>query len=142
MKLSVCVIVVMLCSACCVIGGPIQDGPELDLCVSALWNGTTPPGGSTASVDFYVMEQSSGAWTPIVLDEPYPIAIPAGVLVDTFRYQYAVPDDGSRVTYRYELTLIVAGETYSPAEYPSLVCESGEWWWIFAGSLECSERER
>lgn len=141
-KLSIGVLIVLALGACAVIGGPIQDGPEIELRVSALWNGTTPPEGSTAMVDFYVMEQGTGAWTPVELAVPYPIATPAGVLVDTFRYESEVPTTGERVTYRYEIALTVGGETYSPADYPALACESAVWWWYFAGSVVCSERER
>ena len=142
MKLSICVLIVVALGACCVSGGPVQDGPEIELSVSALWNGTTPPEGSSAMVDFYVMEQGTGAWTPLELAVPYPVATPAGVLVDTFRYESELPMSGAKVAYRYEVALTVDGETYSPADYPALTCESSVWWWYVAGSIICSERER
>jgi len=144
MRFSVCALLVLALGACCVIGGPISDGPEIDLCVSALWNGETPPAGSSALVDFYVMSESVGNWTLVDngLDVPYP-ADAAGVLIDTFRFPYEIPTTGEKVTYRYEADLTVAGETYTAADYPDvLICESGEWWWFFAGAIFCSERER
>ena len=142
MKLSVCVLLVLVLGACCAIGGPISDGPEIDLFVSALWNGETPPAGSSATVDFYVLAESVGSWNLIALDLTYPVDA-AGVLVDTFRYPYEIPTTGEKVTYRYEVDLSVGGELYTAADYPSaLTCESGVWWWFFAGAIFCSERER
>jgi len=132
----------LMCGACCVIGGPLEDGPELSLCVSATWGGATPPIGSTAAVDIYSMIEGTGQWTPVVLDEPYPIVVATGALVDTFCFDWQVPENGDRMTYRYEVELTIGDQTYSPADYPELVCESGEWWWLFAGRIRCSERER
>jgi len=141
-RFSICALIVLALGACCVIGGPLPDGPELELRVSALWNEERPPIGSTASVDFYVMLEDTGSWEPLALDEPYPIETATGALVDTFGFDVEVPLDGSKVAYRYEVELTVDGETYSPADYPSLSCESGVWWWYFRGRIDCSERER
>lgn len=140
MKTIVCVFVVMALSACCLIGGQLTDGPELDLRVSAKWGSETPPEGSSATVDFYVMDQAVGSWTELEFDVPYPLVV--GVMVDTFVYQWQVPLTGEHVATRYEVDLTVAGVTYTAAEYPQLACESGEWWWIFAGKVYCEERER
>ena len=55
--------------------------------------------------------------------------------MDTFWFPFAVPLNGAKVTYRYELDLSVGGEVYSFA------CESGMWWWYAAGEIHCRERE-
>lgn len=143
MKLILAALAVLVIGAGCVSGGPLADGPEIDLCVAATWNGEPPPAGSTALVDFYVMEEGVGHWALVALDVPYPDD--AGVLVDTFCYPYDVPTTGARVTYRYEVDLTVNDVTYRADDYPDeLICESGVWWWWspFAGAIFCSERDR
>lgn len=141
MKVLLVTAVLLVSGACCVIGGPLTDGPEIELRVSALWNEATPPPGSSATVDFYVLAEGESDWTVLELDVPYPNL--AGVLVDTFRYNYDVPITGERVTYRYEVDMIVGGVTYRALEYPeALVCEGGTWWWYFGGRVLCSETGR
>lgn len=139
MKLIAVVMVLLALGACCIFGGQLTDGPEIELLVSATWGGEVPPVGSTASVDFYVLAEGIGTWNPIQLDVPYPEE--AGVLVDTFRFEYEVPTSGARVTYRYEVDLTVAGVTYTAEAFPELACESGEWWWYFGGAIWCEERK-
>lgn len=139
MKLTVAVMMVMALSACCLIGGQI-DRPELDLRVAAKWGGEILPAGSSATVDFYQMDEAVGIWNVLELDVLYPEE--GGAPVDTFAYEWQVPLTGEHVTYRYEVDVTVGGVTYTAEEYPELACESGEWWWIFAGSVFCEERER
>ena len=140
MKLVAAVIMVMALGACCLLGGQLADGPEISLWSVALWGGAIPPEGSTAMVDLYVMVEPTGTWSVLELDVPYPEV--AGVLVDTFWYEYEVPLTGERVTYRYGIDLTVAGTTYTAQDHPELACESEEWWWYFGGSVLCGERER
>lgn len=141
MKVLVATLVVVLLGACCVIGGPLPDGPEIELKVAARWNEQTPPTGSSAIVDFYVMLEGTGNWTILLLDVPYPED--GGVLLDTMRLDYEVPLNGDHVTYRYEIDLTVGGVIYTAADYPEdLACESGKWWWHFGGKIYCSEGPR
>ena len=143
MKLVLIVLAALALGACCCFGDQLTDGPEIALEASALWNETTPPIGSEASVDLYIMPEGAVEWTVIELDVPYPIDTGTGALVDTFRFDYEIPITGERVTFRYELDLIVAGVTYKAADYPdALSCESGVWWWYFGGRIHCSEEER
>jgi hypothetical protein len=143
MKCCLIVLVALSLGACCCFGGELGDGREIYLEASARWAGEVPPIGSSATVDFYVMVEGVGNWLPAVdgTDVPYPVD-GTGALVDTFKFPYGVPASGERVTYRYELDLTVGGTTYTAADYPSLACESGEWWWYFAGRLYCSESPR
>lgn len=142
MKLILVVLVALMVGACCSFGGELVDGPEIELKAAARWAGEIPPAGSSATVDFYVLAESVGSWNLIAPDLTYPVDA-AGVLVDTFRLDYEVPINGEHVTYRYELDLTVAGVTYLAADYPdALTCESGVWWWYFAGRLFCSEGAR
>lgn len=141
MKVLFVSVLALFLGACCVFGGMLTDGPEINLKASALWNEQTPPPGSTATVTFYVLAEGVGSWNLVQSDVPYPEI--AGVLVDTFRFPYEVPLTGERVTYRYEMDLTVGGITYAAGDYPDvLTCESGEWWWYFGGRLRCSEEER
>lgn len=140
-KTCLVAVLVVVLSSCCVLGGQLVDGPEIELKAVALWGGTTPPPGSSATVDFYVMSETMGMWNLIWEDVPYPEE--GGVLVDTLRRDYDVPLDGGKVTYRYEMDLTVGGVTYTAEDYPvDLTCESGVWWWYFAGGLSCSESPR
>lgn len=142
MKLTLIVLVALSLGACCCFGGELLNGPEIELKAAARWAGEIPPEGSSATVDFYVLAENVGSWNLIEPDVPYPVDA-AGVLLDTFRFEYAVPLDGAHVTYRYELDLSVAGVTYTAEDYPdALACESGAWWWYFAGRLYCSEGGR
>jgi hypothetical protein len=143
MKLVLIVLAALALGACCCFGDQLTDGPEIVLTASALWNEATPPIGSSATVDLYVMPEGAGEWTVIQFDAPYPIDPGTGALVDTFRFDYEVPLSGEKVTYRYELDLTVAGVLYAAADYPAeLSCESGVWWWYFGGRIHCSELER
>lgn len=143
MKVVLIVLAALVLAACCCFGDQLTDGPEIALEASALWNETTPPLGSAATVDLFVMPEGAVEWTVIELAVPYPTDPATGALVDTFRFDYAVPTTGERVTFRYELDLVVAGVTYGAADYPAaLSCESGVWWWYFGGRVRCSEEER
>ena len=133
MKAALAVLAILLVATACGYGGQMT-GRGIDLGVSATWNGTLPPLGTTATVDFYVMLEGTGNWTPIELDVPYPGA--EGTLVDTFWYEYEVPANGDKVTYRYEVDMTVGAEVYS------FVCEGNEFWWYAAGEIHCRERER
>jgi len=133
MKVCLVVLAALALSACCLFGGEMGSR-DIDLGVSARWDGALPPPGSVATVDFYVMTEGTSSWTLIDLDVPYPEA--SGALVDTFWYQYNVPTDGSHMTYRYEVDLWVGGQVYN------FSCESGMWWWYAAGAIQCKERER
>ena len=133
MKVCLVALAALALSACCLFGGQLTDGPEIDLGVTATWAGETPPPGSVATVSFYVMAESVGSWTLVQAGVPYPQD--AGALVDTFWYAYEVPTTGEKVTYRYEVGLVVGGEVYN------FVCESAVWWWYAAGEVQCSERE-
>lgn len=144
MKLVLISLLALSLGACCCFGGELVDGPELDLKAAARWAGEIPPVGSSATVDFYVMAEGVGNWTLVEggSDLPYPVD-GAGALLDTFRFPYEVPATGEHVTYRYELDLTVGGTTYTAEDYPdALICESGVWWWCFAGRLLCSEGPR
>jgi hypothetical protein len=142
MRLVMLAILILSVAIGCAHGDALHDGPEISLCVSVLWNGEPAPVGSTAAIDFYVMREGTGSWELVSRDEPFPIMTETAALADTMFFDYDVPEDGGRVTFRYEVELTVDGEIYSPADYPELVCESGVWWWYFRGSIECSERER
>ncbi|MCK4512637.1 hypothetical protein KAW64_12910 [bacterium] len=135
MKVALVALAALALSACCVFGGQ-QVTPHVDLSVSMLWAGELPPAGTTAVVDFYLMAEGTGSWDLIELDVPHPGL--SGTLVDTFWYAcpVALPADGTKVTYRYEVDMTVGGEVYSFA------CESGEWRWYAAGAIHCCERER
>ena len=133
MKLASVALAVLLVAAACSHGGQMT-GRGIDLGVAATWNGELPPVGTTATVDFYVMTEGTGSWLPIEFDVPYPGA--EGTLVDTFWYEYEVPANGDKVTYRYEVDMNVGGEVYS------FTCEGMDWWWFAAGGLHCRERAR
>lgn len=142
MKLTLIVLVALSLGACCCLGGELLDGPEIELKAAARWAGEIPPAGSSATVTFYVLAENVGSWNLVEADVLYPVDA-AGVLVDTLRFDYEVPLDGEHVTYRSELDLTVAGVTYTAEDYPdALACESGAWWWYFAGRLFCSEGAR
>ena len=135
MKAALTVLAILLVSTACSHGGQ-QTTPDVDLSVSMKWAGELPPLGTTAVVDFYLMAQDTGSWELIELDVPHPGV--AGTLVDTFWYQCPIPLplDGTKVTYRYEVDMEVAGEVYS------FVCESNVWRWYGAGEIHCEERAR
>lgn len=133
MKLCLVALAILLAATACSHGGQMAD-VGIDLGVSATWGGALPPLGTTATVDFYVMLEGTNNWTLVELDVPYPGA--EGTLVDTFWYEYEVPANGDKVTYRYELDMDVGGEVYS------FVCEGGVWWWYAAGAVHCGERAR
>ena len=135
MKLAAVVLTALALSACCVFAGPLPS-TGIDLGVAATWAGELPPPGTTATVDFYLMAEGTGSWTLVEGNVAWPGF--EGTLVDTFWFEYTVPEDGAHITYRYEVDLTVDGATHSYS------CESGNWWWYAPdlGEIQCMERAR